>query len=568
MKTYLNELHNQCKDSRSTNYTSNVSSSNRKDEQLCKNKNNNSQNKLIKYKSGLFLNNYFRKTNINTSKGNIDITKKKSLNTINNIKNNKKKKKINVTPYQGIKNEYILSLAMDNLNKYQEEILLKESNEVNNIENNIENEILNDKNNEINYCLLNSNNNILINKNKDKISKTNNNTQENFYPKDKYKNVYNLSLINKYSNNEEKRNNSNITNNYYKEFFINNDLFSNDKNSENNQNNNSSINESYNTTNKICNTKSYNNYNNLNDNNIKYIKNINNNINYEKNYENKLNLFINKSLDLKKEISKNNNNSSNKDNNNIDKRLIFILNNLELNELINIFENNYIFFDDLFLLTKDDFIEMKIPIGPRNRLINFIEKYKIFGKKYDLEELTSFMEKYKNIFINPKDNINNSDILNCNITPLTNNKYKSVVTSENNKIKESFDSRCSDLPGKGLNMSHFEEVETISLRDIESRKINNNKSFNTKNKNKNNVDKKNKIMNDINKIINNINNNNNEKNNIDDLINNNETNINKTIDIKINNTSKIKDNNNNNNIINSDIENNNNENNKNLFTKS
>ena len=55
MKTYLNELHNQCKDSRSTNYTSNISTSNRKDEQLSKNKNNNSQNKLIKYKSGLFL---------------------------------------------------------------------------------------------------------------------------------------------------------------------------------------------------------------------------------------------------------------------------------------------------------------------------------------------------------------------------------------------------------------------------------------------------------------------------------------------------------------------------------
>ena len=60
------------------------------------------------------------------------------------------------------------------------------------------------------------------------------------------------------------------------------------------------------------------------------------------------------------------------------------------------------------------------------------------------------MEKYKNIFINPKDNINNSDILNCNITPLTNNKYKYVVTSDNNKIKESFDSRCLIFLEKGL----------------------------------------------------------------------------------------------------------------------
>ena len=72
-------------------------------------------------------------------------------------------------------------------------------------------------------------------------------------------------------------------------------------------------------------------------------------------------------------------------------------------------------------------------------------------------------------------------------------------------------------------------------------------------------------MNDINKIINNLNNNN-EKNNKDELINNNEENINKTIDIKINTISKLKDSNNN--IINLGIENNYNENNKNLFTNS
>ena len=40
---------------------------------------------------------------------------------------------------------------------------------------------------------------------------------------------------------------------------------------------------------------------------------------------------------------------------------------------------NYIYLNDLFLLSKDDLIEMNIPIGPRNRIINFILKYKKFS---------------------------------------------------------------------------------------------------------------------------------------------------------------------------------------------
>ena len=544
MKTYLNELHEQCKDSHSTNYTSNLSTSNQKDEKLSTFNNNISQNQT-KYKSGLFLNNFFRKASINTSKGNINN---------NNIKNYKKKKKINVTPYQGMKNEYILNLAMDNLNKYQEDILLKENNEdnckeknMNNIDyiNHYEKDIDNDNNKVINYYYLN-------NKNKDKINKAMNKTQDNFFPNDKlYKKINNISLIN-YSNNEEKRNNNNnITNNYYNDFFINNDLFNNDKNIENNKYNNDCNSETYNTDKTIFKNNSYNNFNNSS--NDKNIKNLNN-INFEKNYENKFNIFINKSLDLKKDNSKKNNN---KDKNVIDKRLIFILNNLELNELIDIFDKNFIFFDDLFLLSKDDFVEMKIPIGPRNRIINFIEQYKNFAKSYNFEELSSFMKKYKNIFINPKDNNCSNNILNANITPSTNsNKYKSIILSDNNKNKESFDSRGWDLPGKGLNMSNFEEVETISLRDEESKK-NKNKCINSKNKNKS----RDAIMNDINRIINNENNNN-------EVINNNEEeNINKKNDNKINKNSKIKNVNNMN--INSDNENNYyDNNNKNIFSNS
>ena len=239
---------------------------------------------------------------------------------------------------------------------------------------------------------------------------------------------------------------------------------------------------------------------------------IKNNLNYERNYENKFNSFINKTF--KNENSKQNNNNINNTQIMNDKKLIYILQNLELEELIDIFEKNYIFFDDLFLLSKEDFVEMKIPIGPRNRIINFIEKYKNYSKTYDFDELTLFMNKYKNILLNTNSNINNN--FNINVTPTTNNKYKSAMNSENNPNKKSFNSQGSDVPGRGLNMSNFDGIETLSPRN-EELKIN--KYFNSKpkNKNKNNInnnDKKNMIIKDINKSINsntNITKSNNEK---------------------------------------------------------
>ncbi len=35
---------------------------------------------------------------------------------------------------------------------------------------------------------------------------------------------------------------------------------------------------------------------------------------------------------------------------------------------------------------------MDIPIGPRNRIINFINEYKTYGKNYDLNELKKFFK--------------------------------------------------------------------------------------------------------------------------------------------------------------------------------
>ena len=98
-------------------------------------------------------------------------------------------------------------------------------------------------------------------------------------------------------------------------------------------------------------------------------------INISKNFENN-----NKTSDNERKIG--------------DIKLITFLHNLNLDYLLSNFKNNYVNFRDLFLLTKEDFIEMKIPIGPRNKIIHFIELYKKSMKNYEMNDVLNF---FKNI---------------------------------------------------------------------------------------------------------------------------------------------------------------------------
>jgi hypothetical protein len=84
-----------------------------------------------------------------------------------------------------------------------------------------------------------------------------------------------------------------------------------------------------------------------------------------------------------------------------DSNILYLLMNLNLGNLYNIFISNCISFSDLFLLNKEDFIEMKIPIGPRNRIMHFILEYKKVGKKFDFMELSNFLNYYKKIMDKP-----------------------------------------------------------------------------------------------------------------------------------------------------------------------
>ena len=419
MQTYLSELYYQTDENRSINKKNLTSNKKEKNIFNTKNKKPKTDNKISRGKSSLFLNNFFR-NNIN-SLNNTDINSKKNYKK-------RKKKKINITPYQRMGNEYILNYALDNLNKYQENLLIKENEDE---KNNINNEL----SGKINY----------YNENDKK-----NKTSKNF--RSSYKNIKrDENIFNKFYNNKN-----------YSEYFLRNDLFNEKKEIKNE------------------------------------FKKSNEEIPEPEPYI--INKYATKNNDI------NNNNDKLNKNNNIDIKLNFTLSNLELNELKNVFKNNYIFFEDLFLLTKEDFVEMNIPIGPRNRLLNFIKKYKNYAKNFDLNELSSFMNKYK-------ESINSIEVNNTlGETPSTNNKYKSTMTTETNKNK-------GDSKEKRLNISNLEEGDSLLKHKIK---------------------KKNNIKDDLNEIIN---------NNYIDENNNKRFNTYKTIETKENNENDF-DNNLNSNDIN------------------
>ena len=71
---------------------------------------------------------------------------------------------------------------------------------------------------------------------------------------------------------------------------------------------------------------------------------------------------------------------------------------------------NKIDFNDLLVLNKEDLKEMNIPIGPRNRLLNFINNFSIYKenfkiKKIDLNTLNQFFKEDGYVSINKKNQI-------------------------------------------------------------------------------------------------------------------------------------------------------------------
>ena len=135
-----------------------------------------------------------------------------------------------------------------------------------------------------------------------------------------------------------------------------------------------------------------------------------NSINFNKNNENYGNMnnndrFINDKIEENQEIS---------NRIKLDSRLQFLMKYLDFHEYAHLFIQNKINFNDLLLISKEDFIEMKIPVGPRNRILKFISDYKIYAKNYSLDEIKFFLMKNDNFYVNTIEKNNLLEGLNFN----------------------------------------------------------------------------------------------------------------------------------------------------------
>ena len=184
-----------------------------------------------------------------------------------------------------------------------------------------------------------------------------------------------------------------------------------------------------------------------------------------------------------------------------DKKILFILTNLGLEDLYSKFKENFITYNDLNFLTKDDFIEMKIPIGPRNRIINFIEEFNKIESQMDFQELKSFIDEYKKAissksFYNKKNRFNSKSLFLSHKSLYYNNSeiINNIKTRQKIFQKNEFQtSKYSDISDK---VSIFKNNNTIDDKEIKEYRNNNNKK---KNKFKNYENNSTSIENDFNK---------------------------------------------------------------------
>ena len=125
--------------------------------------------------------------------------------------------------------------------------------------------------------------------------------------------------------------------------------------------------------------------------------------------------------------------------NDIDKRLTYTLSTLGIDFLLEEFQTNMITFNDLLLLSKDDLEELKLPFGPKNRLLKFASMYKQFASEYTLNELISFFNQHQS-FIISANQIHEQDIR----KPIISSQHNSSLlptksySTVNNSGKDSF----------------------------------------------------------------------------------------------------------------------------------
>jgi hypothetical protein len=168
-----------------------------------------------------------------------------------------------------------------------------------------------------------------------------------------------------------------------------------------------------------------------------------------------------------------------------DKKILFILSNLGLENLYSKFKDNFITYNDLKFLSKDDFVEMKIPIGPRNRIIHFIKEFNKIEKQLDFQELKLFLDEYNKIIsgkiVYKKNNDNNKNRFCSN--PLLFNSCNDF--NINNDIINNSD--INNHKKNNICQSFINDKNSYSIDDTEIKEyICNNHKKRNRNKNKEN----------------------------------------------------------------------------------
>ena len=239
-----------------------------------------------------------------------------------------------------------------------------------------------------------------------------------------------------------------------------------------------SIKNKANTTNQFNNTEFLFNIS-LNNSNRYQSFSIDENKKYEDTKE------LQKLIGIQSPIKKRGNLTEKSDNKNIiNDKLLFTLKTLDLENLSNEFDINYITFKDIFFLSRSDLIEMKIPIGPRNRILYFAEEYKKIAVNYDINELINFFQNHKEFIINNhynfnfnnNNNLRNNDNNMIEKPPIPMSKpYQILFNNCNNKSDLDNNYFCDNITNNSNNKSNVNNNFRCDI--LNSPKSNSSKTF-------------------------------------------------------------------------------------------
>ena len=187
--------------------------------------------------------------------------------------------------------------------------------------------------------------------------------------------------------------------------------------------------------------------------------------------------------------NKNSKNANEKKNNinelNADPRLELTLKYLDIISTLPTFTTNNIFFNDLLLLSRNDLIELGFSLVERNRILNFSQEFKKFGKKYNIQEINKFFSEFQN--------------LNMRLISFKNNNIQSIQFNEQNEIGNNYINNINNENNKSnkkkLNYNNI-NYDNIHPSITNTNNTNNDSSYiNEKNFQRNSSNKKNSIDN-------------------------------------------------------------------------